>query len=521
MSQDARGPGSPHDISDDVKVLHSMGYAQELLRRMSGFSNFAISFSIICILSGGINSLGQGIGGVGGAAIGIGWPLGCLVSLIFALGMGQIASAYPTAGGLYHWGSILGGRALGWFTAWFNLIGLIAVLAAINVGTFLFVVGAFGAQLGLEANAWTQFIFLALLTGSHALLNHLGIRVTTLLTDLSGYLIFLVAVALTIAFLAYAPAIDISRLWTFTNYSGPAGGDVWPQHGSLLMVFLLGLLLPIYTITGFDASAHTSEETVQASHNVPRSMVRSVVLSAVFGYAMLVAFVLAIPNMDEAAAQGWNVFFWTSDAVLPAGLKYTLYFGIAVSQYLCGLATVTSVSRMIFAFARDGGLPASASLRKVSPTFRTPVAAIWTGTALAVLLTVYADLYSIVVSVAVIFLFISYGLPVALGAWAYGRTWTQMGPWTLGGAYRLVAVLCVAAAVLIFIIGVQPPNEKALYITIAFLIITALVWFFLENRRFQGPPIGEAIRRRQAEIAAAEQAVGETTGAAVGEAGKA
>ena len=521
MSQDARGPGSPHDISDDVKVLHGMGYAQELLRRMNGFSNFAISFSIICILSGGINSLGQAIGGVGGAAIGIGWPLVCLVSLVFALGMGQIASAYPTAGGLYHWGSILGGRALGWLTAWLNLLGLITVLGAINVGTFLFVVGAFGAQLGLEGTFWHQVIFLALLTGSQALLNHLGIRVTTLLTDLSGYLIFLVAIALTIAFLAYAPAIDISRLWTFTNYSGPAGGDVWPQHSSLLMVFLLGLLLPIYTITGFDASAHTSEETVRASYNVPRSMVRSVVLSAVFGYAMLVAFVLAIPSMDEAAAQGWNVFFWTSDAVLPAGLKLVLYIGIAISQYLCGLATVTSVSRMIFAFARDGGLPASASLRKVSPTFRTPVAAIWTGAILAVLFTVYTPVYTTVVSVTVIFLFISYGLPIALGAIAYGRTWTQMGPWTLGGAYRLVALLCVLSVILIFTIGVQPPNDKALWITVGFLVLTALVWFGLERRRFQGPPIGDVIRRRQAEIAAAEQAVGETAGAAVGQAGKA
>jgi amino acid transporter len=88
---------------EDVKILHGMGYAQELDRRMSRFSNFAISFSIICILSGGINSLAQATSGVGGAGIGIGWPLGCLVSGIFAVAMAQIASAYPTAGGLYQW----------------------------------------------------------------------------------------------------------------------------------------------------------------------------------------------------------------------------------------------------------------------------------------------------------------------------------------------------------------------------------------------------------------------------------
>ena len=94
-----------------------MGYAQELLRGMKTFQNFAISFSIICILAGGINSFGQGLSSVGGASIGIGWPLATGVSLLFALAMGHIGSAYPTAGGLYHWGSILGGRAVGWVTA--------------------------------------------------------------------------------------------------------------------------------------------------------------------------------------------------------------------------------------------------------------------------------------------------------------------------------------------------------------------------------------------------------------------
>ena len=89
-------------LADDVKTRHSMGYAQELSRGMKSFSNFAISLSIICILSGGINSLGQAISGAGGGAIGIGWPISCVISFVFALGLAQISSAYPTAGGLYH-----------------------------------------------------------------------------------------------------------------------------------------------------------------------------------------------------------------------------------------------------------------------------------------------------------------------------------------------------------------------------------------------------------------------------------
>lgn len=496
-------PGSDADL----KLLHSMGYAQELARNMKGFQNFAISFSIICILSGGINSLGQGISGVGGAAIGIGWLLGCGVSFIFALGMAQIGSAYPTAGGLYHWGSILGGRGFGWLTAWLNLLGLVTVLGAINVGTYNFFLGAFGSALGLEGTYALQAAFVVGITVIQAVVNHVGIRATAKLTDLSGYLIFATAVGMTIALLAYAPSWDFSRLWTFKNYSGPAGGDVWPATESLLLLFGLGLLLPIYTITGFDASAHTAEETRDAARAVPKGIINSVLLSALFGWVMLCAFVLAIPDMDKAAASGWGVFFGTLDAVLPAGLKGTIYLLIFVCQFICGLATVTSASRMIFAFARDGGLPASGALKSVHPTYRTPVAAIWTAAIISVLFTLYTPAYATIVSVTVIFLFLSYGMPIVAGLFAYGRTWTTMGPWDMGPAFRVVAVLAALAVALIFFLGVQPPNDAALWITGVFLAITAVVWFGFERRRFKGPPVGDEVARRQAEIAAAERAL--------------
>ncbi|MFL5017799.1 MAG: amino acid permease [Rhizobium sp.] len=508
------------DKKQDVHILHSMGYAQELERRMSSFSNFAISFSIICILSGGINSLGQATSGAGGAAIGIGWPLGCLISFIFALGLAQIGSAYPTAGGLYHWGSILGNRFTGWLSAWLNLLGLVTVLGAINVGTFYFFFGAFGPQFGIEDTLLHRVVFVAIITALQAGINHFGIGLTAKLTDFSGYLIFATALLLTIVCLAAAPSWDISRLFTFANYTGTEGASlVWPGTVSTGMAFLLGLLLPIYTITGYDASAHTSEETVKAAVSVPRGMVSAVLWSALFGYIMLCAFVLMIPNMDDAAKQGWNVFFWAMDAQTNPTIKSILYFLIFVSQFLCGLATVTSVSRMIFAFSRDKGLPASSALAKVSPNFRTPVAAIWTGSILSVLFVWFTSAitiagtpaYSIVVSCTVIFLFLSFAVPIALGLVSIGTAkWPTMGPWDMGiGLYKVIAVLAIISMILIFYIGIQPPNDWALEITVGFLVLTGIVWFAFENRRFKGPPIGDDIAKRQAEIAAAEAAVGE------------
>ncbi len=261
------------DKAQDIQVLHSMGYAQELERRLSRFSNFAVSFSIICILSGGINSLAQGTAGAGGIGIGIGWLVGCFVSLTFAVAMSQISSAYPTAGGLYHWGSILGNRGTGWVTAWLNLLGLITVLGAINVGTWTFFIGAFGPALHIDGSLTNQMIFLVIITGAQALINHLGIKLTAKLTDFSGYLIFFGSILIAVVCLFSAEHWDFARLFTFHNYSGQptlaadgslTGDPVWPAVSNA-WVFALGLLLPIYTITGYDASAHTSEETIKAA----------------------------------------------------------------------------------------------------------------------------------------------------------------------------------------------------------------------------------------------------------------
>ena len=483
----------PAKGSEDVELLRSLGYAQELLRRMNGFSNFAISFSIICILAGGITSLQLGVSAVGGAAAGIVWPIGVGFSLVVAVCMAQVASAFPTAGGLYHWSSILGGRGWGWATAWFNLGGLVFVTAAVNVGAYSLFVNFLGPLLGIDAARLTvthQVIGVTLITASHALFNHLGIRVTTMLTDFSGWLIFAVAILLTAVMLLGAPAIDAGRLFTFANYSGSGGGGVWPESASLLRMTLLGLMWPIYTITGFDASAHTSEETLHAARNVPRGILRSVYLSGLFGWAMVASFVIAMPSVADAAAQGANVFPWLMAQVAPGPLGTALWCGIVVANYLCGLACVTSTSRMVYAFARDGGLPFSAALKRVSPASQTPVAAIWVTAALAVASTLYAPAYSTLTTACVILLYVSYVMPALCGFFAIGRTWTKMGPFDLGpGLYRVLAAVSVAGVVLVIWIGVQPPNGKALIVLAAASGIMVAAWWGGVRRRFAGPPV--------------------------------
>jgi amino acid transporter len=506
-------------MEHDKKVLHSMGYAQELSRRMSGFSNFAISFSIICILAGGITAFPFAFSAAGGGGIGVGWLVGGIFALIVSFAMGQIASSFPTAGGLYHWGSILGGRAWGWVTAWFNLLGLVFVISSVDAGVFqlfrdLILHGIFNVD--VSAAAWQAnsvdgsgvfwLIGVGLIIAAHALINHFSIRLTTILTDLSGYWIMVVAILLTISLLVFAPVpLEFSRLWTFTNNTGDVGGAVMPQTSSILYAFVIGLLLVTYTITGYDASAHTSEETHDAQVNVPKGMWQAVFYSMIFGYLMVCSFVLAMPSVAEGAAQGWNVFFWIMESsTMPVFLRSLLYVGIVFANFLCGLACVTSCSRMMYAFARDDGLPFSKVLSNVSVQYRVPVVSVWVSAALAFLSCLYGGAFIVLAAGCAVFLYISYIIPVAAGIFAEGKTWKQKGPFDLGALSKPIAAVAVLGAFVLAWVGFQPPNQLVGYLVIGLLVFLTILWFASERARFLGVPEGDRIKERQKMIAETE-----------------
>ena len=568
-------------LTEDEKVLHEMGYAQELTRRMGAFQNFAISFAIICIVAGGITAFPVALSAGGGASIGIVWPLGSAFALLVAAAMGQIASSYPTAGGIYHWSSILGGRGFGWASAWFNLLGLLFVVSSVNWGLFNLFRDLFLAQvLGMDVSGWVpsgefsggwwiQTIFISGVTVLQALLNHYYLRLTTVLTDWSGYIILATAVVLTLAMLAFADSHDFSRLFTFHNYTGETGGNVWPGSAVVGYIFLIGLLHVVYTITGFDASAHTSEETRDAQKEVPKGMLRSVFWSFLVGYVMVCSFVLALPDQKDAAgvvtldgvsagaAQGWNAFNWLIAQVqMPGILRSIIIIGIVVSNFLCALAGLTSCSRMMYAFARDGGLPASDTLKQVSAQYRTPGAAIWVGGVLSIVATLYGGAFLVLSTGCAVFLYLSYLMPIgaALKSESAGG-WKNKGPFNLGGASMLVAALAIIGCAILIYVGVQPPQEKVgyliaimilaligfwqsmegrmpigllfavltagavyyfwhvegdnfgLYAGIAIAIVMAILVFMLNGKRFAGPPIGDEIKKRQVAIAAAERAM--------------
>src|SRR5512140_3065317 len=188
-------------IQQDVKDLHRLGYAQQLFREMGGFSNFAISFSIISILTGAMLLFGYGLKFAGPVINTVGWPIISLFTLAIAASMAEIASSYPTAGGLYFWASKLGGVGWGWLTAWMNMLGQITITAGINIGAAIYGVGlvtrmfgldpagpALGGLFGWTLTSWGFYIFImVVIMIPQILINIYGIKLTAKLNDFSVY----------------------------------------------------------------------------------------------------------------------------------------------------------------------------------------------------------------------------------------------------------------------------------------------------------------------------------------------
>jgi amino acid transporter len=295
---------------------------------------------------------------------------------------------------------------------------------------------------------------------------------------------------MTVALLVATPHWEWSRLWTFTNFSGlPESSPVFPKQDSVPWLFCLGFLLPAYTLTGFDASAHTSEETLEATRNVPKGIVRSVAVSAGFGWVMIVALLLAMPDLKAGAAKGFEIVPWILRSALGERFAQSLLGGVVMAQYLCGLAALTSASRMTYAFARDNGLPGSRWLKTVHSGTQSPSAAVWTSALASVALVILLR-YETIAAVCAVFLYLSYVLPVAAGAWAHGRTWTRFGPYQLGSAFKPLAAGSCVGGLFLLVIGVQPPNQQALPILLGSVGVLLVTWFGFEKRRFKGPPGG-------------------------------
>ncbi|MCW2818513.1 MAG: amino acid/polyamine/organocation transporter, superfamily [Marmoricola sp.] len=498
-------------LSEDEQELARLGYSQELDRSWSGFSNFAISFSIISILAGCFTTFYQAWQNGGPVAISWGWPIVSALILVIGFTMSELVSAYPTSGGIYWWASKMGGPAAGFFTGWLNLIGLLAVTASVAYGA----AGFLDLTLGTVFSGWadgaslprTYVIFLVLMllaVGANVFGGHL----LAVINNISVWW-HVAGAAVVILILVLIPDTHQSLHWVFTERINNSGFDsgATSDFKYWFLVMPLGLLLTQYTITGYDASAHLSEETASASKAAAKGIWRSIAYSAIGGYVLLLAFLFAVKDPKGVSAAGGAV-----DAIfgqsLPTGWHFLVLLIATGGQLFCLTACMTSCSRMTFAFSRDGAIPGSRMFAKVSPKTRVPVNAVLLCFVVGVVITLPA-LYGVagvpvaflaVVSIAVIGLYLAFAVPIFL-RWRMGDAF-EPGSWTLGRKYRWMnplAVIEIAVVSIYFILPFSPagvPGSKdfawasvnyAPILTFGTLILLAVWWNVSAKKWFTGP----------------------------------
>ena len=497
----------------DEQRLHELGYAQELRRRMSGFSNFAVSFTIISVLSGCLTLYYFGMEEGGPAIIVWGWPIVGIMTLLVGLSMAEVCSSFPTAGGLYYWSAKLArtnGAAWSWFTGWFNFLGQVAVTAGIDFGAALFINFLFSLWFNFSVTThWHTILIYAVVLFVHGLMNQFGIRLVALLNNVSvwwhiaGVLIIVGAVT----FGLKAGAHHASPKFVFTDLENLSG-----LHIGWWYILPVGLLMAQYTFTGYDASAHMTEETHNASRSGPRGIVMSILISLIAGWVLLIGITFAIQKANytaEATAVVAPGQIWI-DSIGRTGAELLLLVAIG-AQLFCGMSSVTANSRMIYAFSRDGALPGSAFWHRVNKRTRTPTNAIWLAAGGALILGLpyiwNTAAYAAVTSIATIGLYIAYVTPTFLrlrqgdsfkrGPWHLGR-WTYLIGWT--------AVVWVVFITILFMLPQFGPINRTTfnYAVVAVVVVigyAGIYWLVSARKWFTGP----RVQGSPEELAAIEQ----------------
>ena len=502
----------PQIHNEDEAHLARLGYKQELSRSWSGFSNFAISFSIISILAGCLTTYGAGIGNGGPISISWSWPIISVFILIIGFTMSELVSAMPTSGGIYYWASKLGGARAGFFTGWLNLIGLIAVTASVAYGCATFFALTFYTWGWIEtASLNLIFVFFVVILALITVINIFSSHLLALINNISVWW-HVAGAAVLIGVLIFVPDDHLSFSQVFTD---KFNGSEWVDGSTSSSVFWFviipfGFILTQYTITGFDASVHLSEETQGAAKTAARGIWQSIFYSAVGGYVLLLAVTFAIPKVDgvpdygSIPVGGVQYIFATSLGDNWAGL---LLFIASCAQLFCATACLTSTSRMMFAFSRDRAVPGSHLWSKVNAS-RTPANAVIVAAVVGGIITLPAlksvngipTAFYAVTSVSVIGLYFSFAVPIYL-RWRAGDSF-EVGSWNNGSKYKWMNPIAVVEIVIVGVMLMLPTTpygapwsdkftwasvNYAPIMTIGVLVLLAIWWSVSAKNWFTGP----------------------------------
>ena len=353
-----QGKGEPDRDSGE---LRKFGYKQELHRTMGGFSSFAISFSLISILTGIFANFNFGFQLVGGAIVWSWLLVGCGQFLV-ALVMADLSTRFPLSGYGYQWTARLVNPHFGFFVGWLLLMQFITGFPGTSQAIGITLMG----MLGGETTGWPVTLITLGVISLVTLVHLFGIRLVSLVNNLGVYA-ELTGVAILIIVLAIiwiiSGAVNTEKLFEATN----ALSERAPGFGA----FALSLLLGAWCLTGFEAAADLAEETKSPRKYVPRAVITSQASAAIAGFLILVLLIFSVDDISKAQDQSNSLIYILENAIGPRGTAMT---GIVVilSIYACAVASMATATRLLFSLSRDRILPFSNFLSRVNKRRQTP-----------------------------------------------------------------------------------------------------------------------------------------------------
>ncbi|WP_435171574.1 amino acid permease [Paenibacillus glycanilyticus] len=453
--------GTYAQAQQDKHDLNLFGLAQQLRRRLGAAASFGLSFQSLGLIGAAFLFAGPALQKGGPSVVSIGLPVLALFGILVSASLAELSSAVPTAGGVYHWASALGTRRWGWYAAWFQLAGHLAMMALMNGACAFILDKLLSVWLDYHSSWWTTGMLLCFVTVVQAAVNHWGTGRTGALQE-AGIMLHAVVLAAVIGgiFIAFGRSVySPALLYTFQNAS--LDGHVTPW------AFIVGVLVLQKLFLGMDGAAQGSEETGDPRIRVPWSIYLSSVYTMIAGFVLLMCLTLVLPAIVGTA------LFSSGDSLFAAAAldgwqgNSLVLLVIAAAIWGSGNSEMLVCSRAIFCLARDQALPFNRVLSHVSRGRQSPLPAIGTAALLSVVLFGAGRLADggeagipSLLGFAVLCLQLAYMIPIWIKIGLHGRhRLLDDAPWHLGSYGSIVdraafVWLLLSGAVSVFALGV-------------------------------------------------------------------
>ncbi|HEY5988205.1 MAG TPA: amino acid permease [Streptosporangiaceae bacterium] len=531
----AGDPAPATAVADaDSDRLARFGYRQELNRVLNLFENFSVAF---CYLSPMVGIYSLFVLGVGSAGPRYLWlmPVVVVGQLFVALVFAELGSHYPIAGALFQWGKNLLGSGYGWWVGWVYGWALLITVAAVDTGIAAYVGALFHDLFGVNWDVTAPNDILAItlvLLAIQTLFNAVGVNLLGRVSQVGVYVEILgtFGIVILLAFEGFHHGLGF--LWSTQGAehvsANPLGVNF--QGNWLLGAALVAILAHVYIFYGFESAGDIAEETRDATRQVPKGIVRALLVGGLASFVLVGGLLLAMPKSHSgyamAASPSGGVPFIISSNISSKPIQDIILVLVCFAFFSCGTAVQGAGARLAFSYARDHAVPGHRLIRHVSPRWETPVYAILLGAiipalfALLVHVTPKSNIHVLFVTypahLNALFALVSFGvsgiylsfLMVTVAALvARLRGWRPEGSFRLGKWAYLVNVVAVAygAIMLLNIVvptGLNSPKSVLFnydwmtFIVVLFILVIGALYFFAtrpdRSITRAHPPVAEA-----------------------------